>query len=180
MGIKPGQSVLDEATLVRWVREYASAIRGYITSLTRDAVWAEDLVQEVFLKAWRQREGYVDRGLEKAFLFRIADRLVIDQSRARRNEEIVVHEDVMDESSLLPIEQMIRDESADRLRQVLSQLSAVQQRVLLLRYYGELGFEEIASLVGCPLSTALSHARRGLEQMRVRLTKDLRVAQENE
>ena len=52
---------------------------------------------------------------------------------------------------------------------VLGELSPLQQRVLLLRYYGQLSFAEIAEIIGCPLNTALSHCRRGLEALRTRL-----------
>jgi DNA-directed RNA polymerase specialized sigma24 family protein len=37
---------------------------------------------------------------------------------------------------------------------------------LLLRYYGELSFAEIGRMLGCPVSTALSHCRRGLLALR--------------
>ncbi len=50
-------------------------------------------------------------------------------------------------------------------------LTPPQRRVLLLRYYGDLSFSEIAEIVGCPLSTALSHCRRGLLTLRGLLDK---------
>jgi DNA-directed RNA polymerase specialized sigma24 family protein len=42
---------------------------------------------------------------------------------------------------------------------------------LLLRYYGQLGFAEIADEIRCPLSTTLSHCRRGLETLRAILVE---------
>jgi RNA polymerase sigma-70 factor, ECF subfamily len=57
-------------------------------------------------------------------------------------------------------------EDAERLTAVIARLSPLQQRVLLLRYYGQLGFAEIAEIIGCPLNTTLSHCRRGLESLR--------------
>ena len=41
-------------------------------------------------------------------------------------------------------------EEAERLAAVMAKLSPLQQRVLLLRYYGDLGFAEIAEIIGCP------------------------------
>ena len=52
------------------------------------------------------------------------------------------------------------------LRQALDRLPESQRRALLLRYYGDLSFQEIAAALGCPLSTALSHCHRGLEALR--------------
>jgi len=48
----------------------------------------------------------------------------------------------------------------------LASLSPPQRRALLLRYYGDLSFAEIAAIMGCPLGTALSHCRRGLLKLR--------------
>jgi RNA polymerase sigma-70 factor, ECF subfamily len=178
MGTKPRVSNLDESTLVRWVKEYASGIRGYVTSLLHDAGLAEDFVQEVFLRAWRQRESYVEQGQAKAFLFRIADRLVIDHRRAKYGREPdsrIALIDLVDSAGLTSIDEVISRESARRIAEGLETLSPIQQRVLLLRYFGELRFEEIATMVGCPLNTALSHARRGLEQLRVHWDSQERV-----
>ena len=52
------------------------------------------------------------------------------------------------------------------MAEALDQLSVPQRRVLLLRYYGDMSFEEIAATLECPLNTALSHCRRGLLALR--------------
>jgi RNA polymerase sigma factor (sigma-70 family) len=65
-----------------------------------------------------------------------------------------------------PSEALARTEAAERLTGALDRLSPAQRRVLLLRYYGQMSFAEIADVVGCPLSTALSHCRRGLLALR--------------
>jgi RNA polymerase sigma-70 factor (ECF subfamily) len=54
----------------------------------------------------------------------------------------------------------------------MESLSPQQQRVLLLRYYGELGFAEIAAIMQCPLGTALSHCHRGLQALRKQLVEN--------
>ncbi len=164
---RPRGMALNEATLVRWVREHASSIRGYVAALVRDRALAEDIVQEVFLRAWKQRESYVEQGSEKGYLFRIADRLVIDHRRAKSTDSLPGIFEVVDHGVSAPLDELISRESAERLREGMQRLSDAQQRVLLLRYFGQLKFEEIAPLIGCPLGTALSHARRGLEQLRV-------------
>jgi len=61
---------------------------------------------------------------------------------------------------------LMRSEAAEKLRDALDRISPAQQRVLLLRYFGQLSFQEIATVVDCPLNTVLSHARRGLLALR--------------
>lgn len=163
---------LNEECLTDWVRQHADSLRGYLWSLTRDAPLAEDLLQETFLRVWRQRADYVEQGKERAYLFRIADRLVIDNRRrqAIRKTSVIVT-DSEDDGQEQPIEGVLRDERREQLDAAMKNLSPIQQRVLSLRYFGELPFEEIASVVGCPLGTALSHVHRGLEQLRKILAK---------
>src|SRR4051812_46482046 len=67
--------------IATWVRDPARAVRGYVLGLVRRADIADDLVQEVFQRAWQSRDRYCDSGHERAFLLKIADRLVIDRSR---------------------------------------------------------------------------------------------------
>ena len=163
-----------EERLARWVREHAGAVRGYLLGITRRADVADDLAQEVFERAWRARERYREEGHERAFLLRIADRLVIDRSR-RDQPEINLDEPMwrevepaaMDE---LPLDALTRGETSGELAAALQQLTPAQTRVLLLRFFGDLTFEEIAQTLGCPLGTVLSHCHRGLAAMRQLLT----------
>ena len=166
---------LNESCLTDWVRQHGDSLRGYLWSLTHDAALAEDLLQETFLRVWRQRGDYIEQGKERAYLFRIADRLVIDNRRRQSiRKTSLISDDSEDSHQEQPIEGILREERRTQLDAAMKNLSPIQQRVLLLRYFGELPFEEIASVVGCPLGTALSHVHRGLDQLRKILTKSTR------
>src|SRR5262245_59319250 len=67
--------------IARWVREHSRAVRGYLLGMVRRPDVADDLLQEVFQRAWQARDRYRDEGHERAYLLRIADRLVVDRSR---------------------------------------------------------------------------------------------------
>jgi len=159
-----------EQRLAIWVREHARAVRGYLLGLVRRSDVADDLLQEVFKRAWQARDRYRDQGHDRAYLLTIADRLVIDRSR-RLGLEINVDEATWHElepstNDPIPLDGLTAAESSDELSAALDQLSLAQRRVLLLRYFGDLTFEEIATQLSCPLSTTLSHCRRGLLTMR--------------
>ena len=114
-------------------------------------------------------------GRRRAYLLRIADRLVCD--RGRRNGTQVnldqdgwkQHEPVS--AAVDPPAAAMRAEENRQLAAALDQLSPPQRRVLLLRYYGQFTFAEIAEMVDCPLGTTLSHCRRGLEALRALLVE---------
>jgi RNA polymerase sigma factor (sigma-70 family) len=100
--------------------------------------------------------------------------LVIDRGRKLGQEinidEATWHEVEPAAQTVLPLDQIAAGETSDELSAALGQLTQSQRRVLLLRYFSDLTFEEIAGTLGCPLSTALSHCRRGLAAMRKLMT----------
>jgi len=163
-----------EQRLARWVREHAAAVRGYLLGLVRRSDVADDLLQEVFQRAWQARDRYEDQGYERAFLVRIADRLVIDKSRRSRREinldEATWHEVEPTADDQSPLDDLHAAERNQELNTALDELTLNQRRVLLMRYFSDLTFEQIAAELDCPLGTALSHCRRGLAAMRRLLT----------
>jgi RNA polymerase sigma-70 factor, ECF subfamily len=167
-------------SITRWVREHALAVRAYLLGTVRRPDVADDLLQETFQRAWQARDRYRDDGHERAYLLRIADRLVIDRSR-RLGVEINVDEAIWNEvepaaKAETPLDEMARGETNEALTMALSQLSLAQRRVLLLRYFGDLTFEEIAETLHSPLGTVLSHCRRGLAAMRKLLGSQINTA----
>lgn len=161
--------------MTEWVREHGPAVRGYLLGLVRRADEADDLAQEVFCRAWQGRQRYQEQGYARTYLLRIADRLACDRLRRKKPVETLSeegwrhNEPRSDEGD--PVTKAMAVEAAGRLAEALDQLTPVQRRVLLLRFYGQLTFDEIAQTLGCPLSTALSHCRRGLEMLRKQLAE---------
>ncbi|MCL4205917.1 MAG: RNA polymerase sigma factor [Pirellulaceae bacterium] len=164
----------DRERITGWYHQHGPAVRGYVLALVHRSDVADDVLQETFRKAWEARDRYQETGLARAYLLRIADRLVCDRARRSGRETTLdgtaleLCESGPDSDPTLAMQQ---SEQRRRLNDALKELSPLQQRVLLLRYYGEMSFADIADTVGCPLSTALSHARRGLSALRKRLVE---------
>jgi RNA polymerase sigma-70 factor (ECF subfamily) len=153
-----------------WVSDHGKAVRGFLLVLVRRADVADDLCQEVFCRAWQGRERYAEQGKTRAYLLQIANRLVVD--RGRKNEPQTNLEDdawkACEPQSAVPdpSQAAVQNEQVRMLHAALDRLAPMQQRVLLLRYYGQMEFQEIAETLKTPLNTALSHCRRGLETLR--------------
>jgi RNA polymerase sigma-70 factor (ECF subfamily) len=158
----------DADRLSRWVREHGQPLFGFLLRSVGNWALAEDLTQEVFARAWRHREAYQEIGQERAYLLRIAARLVRDHYRRPALATLVQDpegaEPLTAESA--PSAMLEQAETEKELNEALDRLSPAQRQTLLLRYYGEMSFEEIAQVMQIPLSTALSHARRGLSGLR--------------
>jgi RNA polymerase sigma-70 factor (ECF subfamily) len=167
---------LDEARLAGWVRDHGRAVRGYVLGLVgRDDV-ADDLVQEVYRRAWQARDRYHERGSPRAYLLRIADRLVCDHGR-RAGREVTLDDARWQEvqpsdGQREPSAGLLRSEARQALDRALAMLTPPQRRVLLMRYYGDLSFAEIAESLDAPLGTVLSHCRRALLALRKILVED--------
>lgn len=181
MGNDGTQSGRDSATsdeaerLAAWVRDHGTAVRGYLWGIVRRVDLADDLAQEVFLRAWRQRGSYQEQGHARAFLLRIADHLACDHLRrdkasATRIEKLQ-HTAASFSAEWDPVRRAVEAEAVEQLNAALDRLTTVQRRVLLLRYYGAMAFQEIAAALEIPLSTALSHCHRGLRALRNELVE---------
>ncbi|MBI2477508.1 MAG: RNA polymerase sigma factor [Planctomycetia bacterium] len=161
---------IETDRLTSWFDQHGAAVRGYLRGLVRRDDVADDLTQDVFRRAWQARANYQEQGTPRAYLLRIADRLVIDRARKKRPE--VSWDDAAwlaaepQDQTPAPAVGLVQSEARRELEAALELLTAAQRRVLLLRYYGDLSFAEIAETMGCPLSTALSHCRRGLLALR--------------
>ena len=160
----------DQQRFAEWGDEHGRAVWGYLLAMVRRTDVADDLTQEVFCKAWQARHRYREEGVARAYLMRIADRLVFDRSRKAHREVTLDAEnwEQIEPTSATagPRQSAESVEASRQLSESLEQLSPAQRRVVLLRYYGRLSFAEIAATVDCPLNTALSHCRRGLEALR--------------
>lgn len=173
---QPDEMRRHSETISRWVREHARPVRGFLLGLVRRADVADDLLQAVFERAWRARDRYRDAGRERAYLLQIADRLACDWSR-RAGREVCVAEDVWQglepgAGDPEPLDLLIQHETEAELAAALDRLTLAQRRVLLLRYYGDLEFAEIATTLAAPLGTVLSHCRRGLLALRSLLVEN--------
>lgn len=160
----------DEERVIRWVTEHGDAVRGYLVGLIRRQDVADDLVQEVYRRVWQARDRYAEQGSPRAYLIRVADRLAWDYFRRHQREvtldEVGWEEVEPPDRNGSPSSPLIDSEAKSELAAALDLLTIAQRRVLLLRYYSEMSFEEIAAAMECPLSTALSHCRRGLLALR--------------
>lgn len=164
---KRGDSAAAEALVDRfWNRVFALSFR--LTVNTSDA---EDLTQETFLRAFRTLDNYRPDGQFKAWLFRIATNLFLDEKKAMRTKAVITSNDLSLQAGTdtqSPELAFDRSEMLAILWKAIGALSKEQQVVIMLRAVEHLDYPEIASILGVKESTARWHmyeARRILRQM---------------
>ena len=155
--IRRGDEGAAEALVRRWYGPVARYCRFWCGSADK----AEDLAQETFLKLFRSLARYHGHGKFKSFLYTIADRLCIDESRKVRMYPL-------EEDAPLACErdELGRVEDRAAVEKLLGALSPEQRRAVVLRYAEQLSFRQIAQVTGCNLRTAQSRVRCALKIMR--------------
>ncbi len=161
---------------------YGNRLYGFFCRRCGDLHDAEDLLQELFLRLVKSIGRYDHKNRFEPWLYRVAVNLVTDRLRrsARQgrtfrqvNSQASHSGDPLDrliDASPGPGELVARTQQNDRLQEALDRLPAQQREVLLLRYFSELSFKQIAEILGCPTGTVLARAHRALRKLRELLT----------
>jgi RNA polymerase sigma-70 factor (ECF subfamily) len=133
---------------------------------SRNTSDAEDLAQEVYLKAYKNIDTVKDLELSKYWLFKIAKNTCLDFGRKRRPYQLSSPESEIETSeSSTPESQMMYREKLRSLKATIQKLPKKQKEVFILREYGDLSYREIADVLRINKGTVMSRltrARRAL------------------
>jgi RNA polymerase sigma factor (sigma-70 family) len=152
------------------VRQYLDDIYRYAYHLTGDQFQAEDLTQEVFLRAHRKWHQLRSHDRVWPWLAAICRRIFLNRAR-KQAREAPVSPDLLDHRPAREIDQAGLD--AEGLAQALAKLPP-RFRVLLMMFYFEgLSYREIASQLGLPIGTVMSGLARAKTQLRAKLAASM-------
>ena len=161
--------------VLRWERPiYALAYR----TIGREED-ARDVCQETFLRAFRALPGFRGQAKFSSWLYRIALNLCRDWVRRERRAPVVQAPEDVDLVEMAAaaepsesIEELVsRKDLAKAVERVMALLPEEQRTAIVLKEYHGLTFQEIAELVGCPLSTVKTRLYQGLTVLRRELAK---------
>lgn len=148
-------------------------IRRYVQSLVRDPAEAEDLTQEVFLRAHRSRDSLRETGALMAWLYRIATHVSVDRmrQRARRPVEAESTPEEVEPADAGPAMQQVIEQSemSACVQDYLAALPDNYRGVLMLRDLQDMSGPEIAELLGISLATVKIRLHRGRMKLRAAL-----------
>ena len=158
----------DSAAGEELVNRYCEPLIRYLQRLAGPSA-AEELHQQTWLSVLDHLDSFDARaGGFKDWLFRIATNKANDHWRSRGRER-TAHEGL----KLVPVDEperpgegLERVEQEERLRRAIERLPESQRQVLLLRYYSNLKFVDIAQVLGCPLNTALGRMHKATIKLR--------------
>ena len=137
----------------------------YLAHRTGDPDTAEDLAQQVFLKAWQAIPRYEARGVPfKAWLYRMAHNQMVDYFRTRRPTADLEGIDQPEEAEAESI--VLAAEMSAALERALSRLSEDHRQVLTLRFLMEKSAKEIGEIMGRKEVTVRGLQMRAMQALR--------------
>lgn len=155
----------QRAAFAELVRRHQGRVRGLLLRLTKDRALADDLAQEVFIRAFRALVGFEGRSAFGTWLYRIAYNIYLNnRTRVRRFCELpddYAHVAAPESSLSAPRSDLRRDLSA-----AIEALPERYRAVVVLYYLEEVTYPEIADILAVPLGTVKTHLHRAKRMLR--------------
>jgi RNA polymerase sigma factor (sigma-70 family) len=163
----------DPVALRELYDRHAPVVHGVALRCLREHHDAEDVTQQVFVRAWRGRATFdPSRGPIGGWLMGIARHQIADRLTARARDADVTTR-VARQAGVAaggPVPDHVIE--AVVVADELNRLPPQQRTVVRLAFFDDLTHQQIATLTGLPLGTVKSHLRRGLERLRKRWEVD--------
>ncbi len=149
------------------VRHHYPPIVNVAYRICGEMTLAEDMAQETFLRAWLNLNSFRPTGSLKNWLYRIAVNATLDALR-RKSEQPMDDEVVQMIQDPMPNPEtsLIQKERAENLQEMLRALPLATRNVLVLREFGELTYQEIASVLDIPIGTVMSRLNYARTRLR--------------
>jgi len=166
----------DEQAYAKLLQRYKRPVYHMILKMVRNVDDAEDLTIESFAKAFRSLHRFKKDFTFSTWLFRIATNNTIDYIRKKKLNTLSIDNTYTDDNgesvslevedeNLNPQEETIRQQKAEILMVFVDKLPPKYQKLVRLRYYHELSYEEIAKELEAPLGTVKAQLHRARELM---------------
>jgi RNA polymerase sigma-70 factor, ECF subfamily len=160
---KPG----SPETVQRLVDEHYVALYRYAYRLSGSSADAEDLTQEAFCKAQLNFGQLRDLARAKPWLFSILRNVYLHRIRAEKQQLCVPLDSVGDLAE--PSPESLPDIDPERLQQALNELPEVFRTPIILYYFEDFGYRDIAEQMDLPIGTVMSRLARAKAYLRARL-----------
>ena len=165
----------DRGAISQLLDRYSNRVRDYIRMMVKDNDVADDILQETLIKVVRViDEGrYADSGKFLSWVLRIAHNKALDYFRAQKSAKTVNEAEsgynvlgTLRFAEKSVEDQIVSEQIAQDVRRMVDFLPEEQREVVMLRYFSDLSFKEIAEQTGVSINTALGRMRYALINLR--------------
>ena len=155
----------DEECFTQLVDIYAGRCFGYFYRLTGNRDLSEELLSELFVKLVEKTSTYRGGSFD-GWIFTMASNIFHDHLRFKQRQTRL-----LDEHSKRILSQSagavsVKNDDADKLQMAMVKLDSDVRELIMLRFYSQMSFKEIAESRREPIGTTLSKVHRGLKRLR--------------
>jgi RNA polymerase sigma-70 factor (ECF subfamily) len=169
----------EEGAFETLIRRHGGAVLGYLVKMTHNKNHAEDLFQETFQKVHENAGKFTGENL-RPWALKIATNAAIGRWHKEKKHAAVslsssikcsdgehcpALEATLESDTPQPVEQMELQEKRQQVRDALKQLPTQQRSALILNYYHQMTYRQIAESLGCSVGTVRTHLFRALKKM---------------
>ncbi len=144
---------------------YSQRFYGYFYSLTQNRQVSEDLLSELYLKIFKSISS-CDKYKFEAWMFKIASNTYYDYLRKKIRYSNALDEIKQDANCSVLEDSNEVDEKWEILHKALEQLDSGTREMIMLKYFSQMSFKEIAKQRKKPVGTVLSKVHRGIVKLR--------------
>ncbi len=156
----------DSRCFSQVVDMYSGRCYGYFYRLTGNSDVSDELLSELFVKLVEKIGSYKGGSFE-GWLFKIASNIFHDHLRSKQRQKKLLETQKNQLESEVGTEKQSEGEQFDKLQRQLGKLDKDTKELIMLRFYGQLSFKEIAQMRSEPIGTTLAKTHRGLKKLRV-------------
>lgn len=160
----------DQDSFSDLVNDYQRSVYNLAFRMLGDRTEAEDAAQEAFIRAYHNLKSYDPARPFKTWLLSIASHYCIDLIRKRRMSFQSL-EDLLPGQMMSAIEQwsvedhVVEDESVASIQRMLAQLRPDDRAIIVLRYWNDMSYEDIAEALGATVSVIKSRLFRARQAL---------------
>lgn len=161
----------DQGAMLAVVEAYHRRLIGFVRLFTRNRELAEELSQEVFLCAWRQREEIYSAAKLRPWLFTLAKRKAMKEMKRKHYAvELCVEEDVLQDHAPETVARqganLRQEDIRSHLSAAIEELGEEDRELITLRYFGEFQLKEISEAMQMPMGSVGVKLGRALSKIR--------------
>jgi len=148
---------------------YGPMLKSYLLKLSRSKETAEDIVHDVFLEIWKNREQLTEIEQFKPYLFRAVHNRAHRSFERQAKESLILHELRKEQGLAVAFEgedRIISEEVRNFIRQTVDKLTSQQKKIFLLSRHEGLNHAEIAQRLGVNSQTVSNHLSDALRFLR--------------
>jgi len=172
MAIRAG----ERAACEKLVKDHYQAVYRFLFHLTGDVGAADDLTQETFAAAWAGMADFKGRGRITGWLHRIAYGKFVDAQRKKQRhgnlKRQLKYESARRPDETNPLGRLMTEERSGVIYQALRELSYEDHVIIVLHYFQDMSYREMAAVLDQPTGTVKWKTSRALKELKKILIKE--------